>query len=367
MQKTIQSQISGVALALAVCLACSAGCAKIGEPQPPEVHVPKAAADLAAHQLADVIQMKVTKPTVNTDGSALTTLASIDLFRITEDTHKDAQASALPDEELVRRGERIRSIPVSRLTEYLRGEFIVLQDTLDFPDRSSIYSHTYRYAVIFVNHKNQAAGFSNQVLITPVPIPLPPSEISATVEEKVIKLKWHEPSENADGSKPPRIAGYKIYRAEGSGEFRPIHADITKGSLFEDRDFQFDASYRYTIGTVGSAQNPYAESRPSEALAVAPRDTFAPAPPENFQAIHQEGSLILLWTPSSSVDVAGYRIYRQDKASGARTPLQKELITVLNYRDSPQDGQYSYAILTVDTHGNESSLVQAEVELRRQP
>jgi fibronectin type 3 domain-containing protein len=273
-------------------------------------------------------------------------------------------APARPDEELVKRGEHIKSIPSSKLTEYLQGEFIVVQDTLDFPDRSSIYSHSYRYAVIFVNQKNQAAGFSNQILISPVAIPLPPSEISATVEENIIRLKWHEPSENSDGSKPPRIAGYKIYRAEGSGEFKQIHADITQGSIFDDRDFHYDMSYRYAIGTVGSIQNPYAESRPSKVLAVEPRDAFAPAPPENFQAIQQEGSLILLWTPSKSDDVAGYRIYRQDKISGARTLIQKELITVLNYRDSPQEGQYSYAILAVDKHGNESSPVQAGVEMR---
>jgi fibronectin type 3 domain-containing protein len=137
-----------------------------------------------------------------------------------------------------------------------------------------------------------------------------------------------------------------------------------QGSAFEDRSFEFDKLYRYTIRTVGSVQNPYAESRPSEVITVETRDTFAPAPPQNFHAIRQEGSIILLWAPSASADVSGYRIYRQETASGIRALLQKELITALNYRDSQPEGQYSYTILAVDTHGNESAPVQAEIELR---
>ena len=74
----------------------------------------------------------------------------------------------------------------------------------------------------------------------------------------------------------------------------------------------------------------------------------------------------MLWTPSSSADVAGYRIYRQDKKTATRVLLEKELITVLNYRDSQAepDREYEYAIRAIDTHGNESVEVRTEVEIR---
>ncbi len=366
MHKTSRTWMLEATLAVVACLMLTSGCAKIGEPQPPEVLIPKAAVDLAAHQLADTIILKVASPVQNTDGSATTTLASVDIYRLEEERSTVAVATPppLPAEEFGERATRILTIPSSALEDYIQGESLIVPDKLDMPDRSLIYSRRYRYAVLFVNNKNQAAGFSNQATLAPVAVPLPPAGLKAIVAEESIKLSWVAPSENMDGSTPPRIAGYKIYRAEGSGDLSsaPIHADLAQGTVFEDRDFQFDKSYRYAIRTVGSGQNPYAESRSSEMLAVETRDVFPPAPPENFHAIPQEGSIILLWAASSSADAAGYRIYREDKTSGVRVPLQKELITVLNYRDSQPEGKYSYVIQTVDAHGNESAPVQAEIE-----
>jgi hypothetical protein len=368
MLKTINTELLGTVLAIAVCVALGAGCAKIGEPKPPEIHIPKPAADLAARQLSDCVVLTVAKPSHNTDGSAATTLAKVDVFRLDEDAGQADSKKPLPAEQFVKRAARILSISSSSFSNYLQGESFVIQDKLDRPDRSSIYSHAYRYAVLFINKKNQAAGFSNQVLLTPVAIPLPPTGLSATVKETVISLKWNAPFENMDGSKPPRIAGYKIYRVDKSREFpsTPINPDLAQKPEFEDRDFQFDRTYRYMIRTVGSLQNPYAESLPSEILSVEALDVFPPAPPEGFSAIREGDNIILFWAPSPSADVAGYRIYRQDKKTATRLLLQKELITVLSYRDSKveSDLQYEYAIQAVDTHGNESAAVRAEIETR---
>lgn len=368
MLKAAKTEILATALAIAVCLTLGAGCAKISEPQPPRLHVPKPAADLAVHQLSDLIVLTVAKPSLNTDGSAATTLASVDVFRINEDVNQGVSIDPISEEQFAKRAERILSIPSSGFSNYLRGEAFVIQDKLESADRSSIYSYAYRYAVLFINKKNRTAGFSNQALITPVAIPLSPSGFSAKVAEDLIRLEWVEPTENMDGSKPPRIAGYKIYKAEGSGEFgsTPIHPDLVQKPGFEDRDFQFDKLYRYIIRTVGSARNPYAESLPSEIITVEARDVFPPAPPENFNAIREGSTIILLWAPSPSPDVAGYRIYRQDKKTATRHLIQKDLIPVLNYRDSQveSDRQYEYEIRAVDSHGNESAAVQAEVETR---
>jgi hypothetical protein len=368
MLKTAKAQILGTALAITVCLTLGAGCAKIGEPQPPRVHVPKPAVDLAVHQLSDLIVLMVAKPSLNTDGSAATTLASVDVFRLNENMSPSVSVDPIPEEQYAKRAERILSIPSSGFSTYLRGDSFVIQDKLDLADRSTIYSYAYRYAVLFINKKNQTAGFSNQVLITPVAIPPPPSGLSARVAENLIRLEWVEPAENMDKSTPPRIAGYKVYRAEGSGEFgaAPIHPDLVQKSSFEDRNFQFDKLYRYRIKTVGSARNPYAESLDSQILTVEARDVFPPAPPENFNAIREGNAIILLWAPSSSPDVAGYRIYRQDKKAATRHLIQKDLIAVLNYRDSPVESgqQFEYEIRAVDSHGNESAAVQAGVDTR---
>jgi hypothetical protein len=70
-----------------------------------------------------------------------------------------------------------------------------------------------------------------------------------------------------------------------------------------------------------------------------------------------------LWTPSSSADVAGYKLYR--RINGTKTPrlLQNELITALSFRDNTIDPNtnYEYIIQAVDTHGNESTPVRTEL------
>ncbi len=368
MLKIARIRIPEIAVAVAVSLFLAAGCAKIGEPQPPEVHVPKPATDLAVRQSSDIVVLTVAKPSRNTDGSEATTLERVDVFRIEEDSGPGSIGSAMPEEQFAKRAVRILSIPSAGFSKYLQGQSFIIEDKLEMPDRSLIYSRTYRYAVLFINRKNQTAGFSNQALIAPVAIPLPPAGLSAEARENHVGLKWLEPRENMDGSRPPRIAGYKIYRAEGSGEFgsTPIHPGLIQKSGFEDRHVEPDRIYRYAIRTVGSAADPIAESLPSEAVSVETRDVFPPAPPENFTAIREGGGIILLWAPSSSADVAGYKIYRVDKKTAARDLLRKDLITELNYRDSPPEpgGQYEYNIQAIDTHGNESIAVRAEVESR---
>jgi hypothetical protein len=369
MLKTIHCEISGRALAIALCLALGTGCAKIGEPQAPRIRVPRPAADLAARQLADSIVLTFSKPSQNTDGSAATTLARVDVFRLIEDASRSVSANPVSEDEFEKRAVRVLSIPSSDFSKYLQGESFVVQDKPHFPDGSSIYSHAYRYAVLFINGKNQTAGFSNQVLIAPVPIPLPPSGLSAKVTEDFINLQWTEPTENMDGSTPPRIEGFNIYRAEGTGDFeqKPINSALVKKPEFEDRNFHFDQIYRYRVRTVGSLNNPFAESLPSDIITVEARDVFPPAPPENFTAIREGGVIILLWAPSSSADVAGYRIYRRDNGTASRHLLQKDLITALNYRDSQVEPgrQYEYEIQAVDAHGNESAPARTMVETRQ--
>jgi uncharacterized protein len=356
------------ALPLAAILAFGTGCAKLGEPQPPEIHIPKPAVDLVAQQRADSILLTVTRPAQNTDGSAADTLTTVEVLRLREDASQGVAEKPLPDDQFVKRAASLFSVRADSFAKYLNGDSFVFQDSISLPDGSTLYSAALHYAVIFINKKNQAAGLSNRVVITPVPIPLPPTELSAEVTENFIALKWKAPSENMDGSKPPRIAGYYVYRAEGSQKLpaTPVNSRPVEKPEFEDRDFQFDKTYSYAVGTVGSIQGSHAESFRSEIRSVEARDVFPPPPPENLSAIFEGGFVLLLWAPSSAADVAGYRIYRQDKKTAARILLQKELIAALSFRDTQIEPgrQYEYTIQAMDTHGNESTQVRAEVETK---
>ena len=304
--------------------------------------------------------LTVSIPSNNTDGSSPTNLQTVEVLRLREEGGK--RPASLSEEEFLNQAVRILSITANQFRDFLHGNTLVIRDPLSLPRKSAIYAGSFCYAVRFINNKNQTAGLSNQALIAPVPIPSAPSGLSAEVFEDLIRLSWKPPTENMDGSRPARIAGYNVYRSETPKgfPFAPINPLLLQKPEFEDHDFQFDRSYYYGISVLGSIENPYAESLPSAAFLVIPRDVFPPDPPQNLNAVVEDNIVILLWAPSSAMDVAGYRIYRKDLQSGEKQLLSKELVTTLSFRDSGgQTGKrYEYSVTAVDTHGNESPSAQ---------
>ncbi len=71
-----------------------------------------------------------------------------------------------------------------------------------------------------------------------------------------------------------------------------------------------------------------------------------------------------MWSPSSSTDLAGYRIFRLEKGTADRRLVQPELVRGLSFRDSRIDPakEYEYEIRAVDANGNESPAVKAALE-----
>ncbi len=364
------ARIRGVAAVLLTAAAAlsGSGCAKISEPQPPVVRLPKPAIDLAVRQISDSLVLTVSEPTQNTDGAPATSFRKMQVLRVSESLRTGEILPSLPEDQFLERADQVLLIPSTDFSNYLRDQTFIIQDRSLSSKGLQVYSHVFRYAVRFINNKNRSAGLSNQASIAPVAIPPPPEGLSAQVTEDFIRLSWPAPSENTDGSKPPRIVGYNVYRSDESGKLPtiPLNQKPVQKPEFEDRNFQFDKTYYYAVGTVGSLQNPYAESLPSNILTVISRDVFPPAPPRDFNAILEGGGVILLWTPSAASDVAGYRLYRQERGATTRQLLQNELITGLSFRDThvePGKG-YVYSLQAVDTHGNESTEARTEVEIR---
>jgi hypothetical protein len=353
---------------LLVGLLLTAGCAKIADPLPPLVRIPKPASDLAAIQSADAIVLTFSRPAVNTDGSPATTLKNIQILRLIEDSSGSDSQRPLAEKSFDEQAEMILAIEETDFPDYLENEVFTVRDTLKATRVPGSYPAALRYAVLFVNNKRQAAGLSNQVRIVPVSLPSYPSALSAEVTETSIQLRWEAPTQNADGTKPARIAGYNIYRSAEEGDLPdvPVNSKPVQGPEYADRNFRFDKTYYYSISTVGSLKDPYAESFRSKPYAVVVRDIFPPAPPANFNAALQGSNVILLWAPSPSGDIAGYKIFRRDKETETRQWLQRKLLTALSFRDAEaQSGKsYEYTIQAVDKHGNESETVQTEIEIQ---
>ncbi len=132
--------------------------------------------------------------------------------------------------------------------------------------------------------------------------------------------------------------------------------------FYEDRDFHFGRTYYYAVSTVGKMENPQAESQVSDFISIVTRDIFPPAPPASFTAVLDGPSVLLMWSPSPSADVVGYRITRLDKDLTVQL-LQGEVISALSYRDSGAEKISRYRIVAVDAYGNESRAVEAAVDI----
>jgi hypothetical protein len=99
--------------------------------------------------------------------------------------------------------------------------------------------------------------------------PPPPASISALVETRSIRVVW-------DAVDAPDLAGYKLYRAEGSGQTElvevgkfPIWPQPVNQTNYRDAEPEIGISYRYEVTSVDKSGN---ESKPvSTGWALVPR------------------------------------------------------------------------------------------------
>ena len=355
---------SSCAFAAAVAILFMTSCAKTGDPQPPLIRIPKPAVDLAIRQVSDEILLSLSAPSENTDRSPATTLARVEIYRRVED--KATPIVPLNDEEFLHGAQPIFQVTADQLPAHQQGNKLVFRDQLSLADRSTIFQRRFRYAVRFINTKNQTAGLGNQVHLEPVAIAETSGGLTSQLSQDSIRIRWIPPNRNIDGSSPAKIAGYNIYRAEDARMLSsiPLNKEPLQVPEYEDRVFEFDKTYYYAVTVVGSAQHP-AESLPSSILSVQTRDTFAPGPPGELSLVGEKGVVILLWVAPPESDVAGYRIYRRETGAAEKQQLASELIATLSYRDEKAESgkKYEYSVTAVDTHGNEGPPASAEVEV----
>jgi len=90
--------------------------------------------------------------------------------------------------------------------------------------------------------------------------PLAPARLDALSEGRLVRLVW-DPVAAGD------LAGYAVFRADGSGAFARLNADLVKESFFNDETAQPGHRYRYVVRAVDTAGN---QSAPSPEAAAEP-------------------------------------------------------------------------------------------------
>ncbi|MDB5125721.1 MAG: Glucodextranase, partial [Mucilaginibacter sp.] len=179
----------------------------------------------------------------------------------------------------------------------------------------------------------------------PTSAPVAPTALAATaVHTTGITLAW---------TGAPLAAGYKVYRATGTGAAALVAT--TANTTYSDTGLTASTSYTYYVtayNNIGTSPN----------SATVSATTKAPSPPPDAPSVLNSAgatstTVALTWQPATDTaggTVAGYNVYR---ATGTGTPALVGTTAATGYNDtglSPTTA-YTYYVTAFDTDGNESA------------
>lgn len=347
------------------------GCAAPGVPVTRQPTVPRAVTDLSAKQVGDTIVLSFSLPKNTVQGRALSKPPAIEIFR----TFRSAPATgASPEPE---QPQLVTAIPPQMVDHYRKGEQIEFPDVLTITD---LIAHADSDAVYVVRTRlgKHDSGDSNTVQVRVLPAPQPIGDLRAQITHTTVQLSWTMPATLPKGSTQPIALRYRVYRADVSAQQSPSAAassgkanEVAETVLlgesattsYGDSSFAFGHTYAYSVRSVTTDENGSVESAESNVLEVTPRDTFAPARPENVTATATPASnsvtahIDLSWAISTESDLLGYNVYRSDTDNtiGARLNTTPLITPVFRDNSAVPGKQYFYRVTAVDRAGNESA------------
>lgn len=333
-----------------------AGCGKRKPPQPPVERVPQRTELLSGIQRGNRVLLNWPAPRRNAPDGSVQSIRRIDVYRLAEPT---SAPETLTEEEFGARATLVGSVPFEAI-QAAEGT-VTYTDELELTEPVRL-----RYALRYVNASGQRAAFSNFLLIEPAAtVSLPPTlATEPTLTESAVTLRWEAPRANIDGSTPPNLLGYNLYRATRSQDFSaqvPLNGErpLTE-TQFADQSFAFGEEYTYVVRAVSLGTGGQSvESLNSNTAQIAPVDRFAPAAPSGVTVGPAGGRLSVFWAANVERDVAGYNLYRSTDSNLSPeqwTKLNRALLERTTYQDdSVQTGvKYFYYLTAVDSAGNVS-------------
>jgi predicted phage tail protein len=340
-------------------ITCLSGCGKRRPPLPPIERVQQRTELLSGAQQGNEVILSWPAPRRNAPDSSVQSIRRIDVYRLAE---KPGAPLALTEDEFSARATLVGSVTFEQIQT--AGDTLTYHDPLELAGQPT----RLRYAIRYVNASGQRAAFSNFLTIEPAARIAQAPTLSTDVKilEDSITLTWQPPAANIDNSTPVNLLGYNVYRTDESQTElanQPLNSAPISGTTYADKNFQFGNNYRYIVRAVslgtGGAQ---VESLNSNAVAVAPRDIFAPAQPERPSIAAPEPNsarLAIFFAANKETDIAGYNIYRStdpDLPKQNWTKLNQSLLTRTTYQDDKVESgkTYYYYITAVDKAGNVS-------------
>jgi len=139
-----------------------------------------------------------------------------------------------------------------------------------YVDTTFHYGETYRYSVRALPNPPpplRESTPSAEVEVRPLDVyaPKTPTGLAAAVEGQAIKLYWFPNSE-------PDLQGYRLYRRETRGDFRPLGEVGAGETSYADATAARGVRYYYAVTAVDGATPPNESGRSDEVSEVVPAD-----------------------------------------------------------------------------------------------
>ena len=333
------------------------GCGKVGAPIPP-VTITERTSSLDAVQRGNSVVLTWPVPPLGREASQTSYIQRADIYRLIERTD---QEPSLFEDEYGELASILGSLDRDDLEAQAATGRLQFTDVIDLS--RSAQNTRLRYAVRYINAREQKGRFSNTVTIEPFPTVATAPDSVRVIDraQDAITLSWSAPESNVNGTQPAAVVGYNIYRwnARRGRPREPLNDEPIPNQSFVDRRFQYDVEYLYAVRALSQGSTGLIESTDSQPLRVEHEDDFPPSIPNPVSIASANAVISLFWPSSPERDVAGYYIYRAESVDAPPdkwVKLNESPIQAVTFRD---DGvstgtRYYYRVTAVDIFSNES-------------
>jgi fibronectin type 3 domain-containing protein len=229
--------------------------------------------------------------------------------------------------------------------------------TRSFMDATPKQTNYYRVAAQTPDKRLLKSALYYAQLVDSVP-PAVPSDMKGVIDEYGnVEFSWKP---NTD----PDIYGYRIYRAYyKNDEFAQLTSSPIRESTFRDKVNveSLNEKVYYRVMAIDNNQN---HSSLSEIYTISLPDKVPPVSPVLLPVTSREEGVDLSWTPSSSIDVVRYDVYRKTENQWIRlSSMNATNDSVYYYTDTNlnTEGEHYYTVIAVDDASQESPPAPAVV------
>jgi hypothetical protein len=344
-----------------------AGCGKKLPPLAPLQVVPARPPTVIVSQEGTDVVLRFPYPKQTSIGEPLTDLTKVTVWRelvaarqgMRPPPPPEGPLRAREEQTFLLRAEKALEMSTAELDDATLGSDVIARDSLVPLLAAGRLGRVFlRYGVTATRGRKGVSELSPLVSIFPAIPPGNPIHLVVDVEERRVCLSWLPPVDMLDGTRPPSVAGYVIYRRKPDEEEYGAPLGVAlKAPLYVDETALRNQRYLYTVRASAIAELPLVLGPPADEVLVDTKDVFAPAAPEGLLVLVEAGANRVLWNPVLASDLDGYRVYRKDADGVLRLLVDKLREPSFVDKGAPKDAVY--AVSAVDTTGNESARAEA--------